>query len=485
MSIGSALASATSGLAAASRRADIVANNVANAQTPGYARRVVNVSENVLAGSGAGVTIDGVSRITDPTATANKRRAESAEAFQQAAATTYASFNTALGEPGDAFSLFTQYQQLETSLRSLSQTPESQPLQSQALDAARTLTATFNRLSSDTQNARQDADTQIAQQVDFVNDRLKQVEKLNNEISLATGGGRDATALEDQRKVLIDEISRIIPVREVPRNNNKIDLITDEGTFLLAAQAREIEFTPGAAITPEQSYAGGDLSGLTVEGTDITPGGSGTFSVREGSLAGLFQIRDDIAPEFQQQIDALARDVIERFENIDPTLAPGDPGLFTDAGAAFDPTAEVGLAGRIAVNAAADPDQGGAAWRLRDGLGATTQGPPGAAEIVVGLLDALTALRPPPAGTGLGGQLSAAEAAANVTSAVGASRISAETRLAATASRAEALRDAELTATGVDTDQELQQLLLIEQAYAANARVVQVADEMIRRLMEL
>ena len=38
---------------------------------------------------------------------------------------------------------------------------------------------------------------------------------------------------------------------------------------------------------------------------------------------------------------------------------------------------------------------------------------------------------------------------------------------------------------GVDTDQEMQKLLLIEQSYAANARVIQVVDDMMRRLMEI
>jgi flagellar hook-associated protein 1 FlgK len=40
-------------------------------------------------------------------------------------------------------------------------------------------------------------------------------------------------------------------------------------------------------------------------------------------------------------------------------------------------------------------------------------------------------------------------------------------------------------AQGVDSDQELQKLMLIERAYAANARVVETADQMIRRLMEI
>ena len=485
MSIASALSNANSGLSVASRRANLVSNNVANALTPGYAKRTLSVSENIVAGRGAGVSVDGVARAGDSGITSDRRRADAAQANDQVAAGAYASFNSILGEPDDPFSLFGQYQDFETSLRSLSQTPESQPLQSRTLDAAKSLASTFNSLAGEAQAARQNADAEIARQVELVNGKLKQIEDLNNEISIAGAGGRDATALEDQRKVLIDEVSEVIPVRELPRDNRKIDLITHEGIILLAGKAREIEFTPAGAISPTDTLGSGALSGLSVDGADFTPGTGGSLSLRQGQMAGLFQVRDEIAPDFQTKIDALARDVIERFENIDPTLTPGDPGLFTDAGAAFDPLAEAGLAGRIAINAAVDPEQGGEIWRLRDGLGATTEGPSGASDLIVQLLDSLTEVKPPPSGTGLSGSLDAISAAANVTSAIGASRITAETKLAATAARAEALLENEMAVSAVDTDFELQQLILIEQAFAANARVIQTADQMIRTLMEL
>ena len=40
-------------------------------------------------------------------------------------------------------------------------------------------------------------------------------------------------------------------------------------------------------------------------------------------------------------------------------------------------------------------------------------------------------------------------------------------------------------AGGVDTDQEMQKLLLIEQSYAANARVIQTIDELMQMLLRI
>jgi flagellar hook-associated protein 1 len=485
MGITAALANANSGLSVASRRAGVVSNNVANALTPGFAKRTAQISQNVFAGAGAGVSFDGVTRAIDPVLTRSRRIADSTLIRDQTVAATYSNFNNVLGEPGDPFSLFTQYQNFESSLRSLSQTPESNSLQAQVLDAANALTSTFRQLAANAVSTRQNADVEIANQVDVVNNLLKEVEKLNSEISVASNSRQDATGLEDQRKILIDQISEIIPVKEIRMPSGKINLITDEGAYLISGSARQLSFTPTNNIGPAMTFAGGTLSGLTLDGADLTPSGGGTFEIKQGALAGLFTVRDEIAPEFQMKIDGLARDVIERFEGIDPTLSPGDPGLFTDAGAAFNPATETGLSSRIAINAAVDPAQGGAVWRLRDGIGAVTQGASGSATIILTLLDSLTALRTPPSGTGLTGSLSAVAAAADVTSSIGRSRISAESQLASTAARSRLLTDAEQSATAVDTDFELQQLLLIEQAYSANARVIQIADDMMRRLMEL
>ena len=485
MTISSALGNANSGLTVAAKRANVISNNVANALTPGFSRREISVGENVIAGKGAGVTVNGVSRAENQALTNDRRTAEAVSNRDQEVAATYAKFNAALGEPDDPYSLFGQYQNLESSLRSLALTPESIPVQTQVLDAAKSLATRFNQLAAQTQTIRGEADGKIARNVDVLNANLAQIEKLNNQISRGSATGRDITGLQDQRKILIDEVSSSIPIREIARGTGKIDLMTKEGVFLLAGKARQVEFTHANTVTAASSLAGGQLSGLSVEGIDITPGTSASFSVAQGGIAGLFQVRDQVAPDFQDKMDALASDVIQRFENADPTLVAGAPGLFTDNGAAFDPTAQAGLAGRITINASVDPGQGGDLWRLRDGVGAATEGATGNADLIFMLLDGLATLQPPPAGSGLSSQGTAIDAIANITSIIGSARVSSESRLASSSASSQALRDVETQTTAVDTDFELQQLLIVEQAFAANARVIQAAGQMIDRLMEL
>ena len=65
MSLTATLRTAASGLQAAQASLRAVSDNIANVNTPGYARKAVNQESLVVDGAGMGVRIDGVTRITD------------------------------------------------------------------------------------------------------------------------------------------------------------------------------------------------------------------------------------------------------------------------------------------------------------------------------------------------------------------------------------------------------------------------------------
>lgn len=487
MTISQALSNAASGLTAASRRAGVTSNNIANALTEGYSRRDVALSERVTGGVGAGVMVAGIHRASNPSVTYERRLADADLGFDSANARAMARVSDLLGGPEEATSLFQKYANLESAMRALAETPDSAPLQQAVVSASKDLSNAFNQISAGYQKIRADADEEIGERVAEVNDALKQIEKLNNAISGSSGG--DTAALMDQRQQLIDKVNESIPVRELVRENGRIELMTQEGVFLLAGTAKTIEFTPAANMSDGMQYLGGagSLSGLTVDGTDITPGGPGSLPVTSGAVAGLFNVRDNSVPEASRALDALAFDLIGRFADpaVDPTLAPGDAGLFTDNGGAADVLNISGLAGRIEINASVDSAQGGAAWRIRDGVGAASPSATGSDTIVRAFIDAMTDARPGEAGLQSTGNLTAAEAAAHITSLAGAARTNASAQESVSSALAQSLYEAETLDTGVDTDRELQNLLVIEQAYAANTRVIQAIDDMIRRLMEI
>ena len=156
-------------------------------------------------------------------------------------------------------------------------------------------------------------------------------------------------------------------------------------------------------------------------------------------------------------------------------------GLLTDRGDPFDPAFEIGIAGRIAVNEAVDPARGGELTRLRDGVNASVSGPVGNSLQLNAWIEALA----DPRALSIGGQsLGAAGHAGAFSSSLAMARTRSEDATAFALGRYTATREVELS-SGVDSDQEMQMLLRIEQAYAANAKMIETADAMIRRLMEI
>lgn len=486
MSITSAFANANSGLSAMSRSAEVISNNVSNALTEGYSRQEVAYTATVIAGRGGGVSVGGVSRGVDVLLTTSRQRAEAEMANSSSLAKTMERLAASLGLPDTEGSLAARVVSFETSIRTAIATPESLALQNDILVSAKNLTSSLNRISTETTRLRVEADASIARQVATVNSSLEKIEALNAEIRVFMMSGRSVAGLEDQRQVLVDTVNAIIPIRQSNTNDGEVALFSTGGEILLNGSARKIEFTATNMMTPSMSISSGALSGLSISGVSI-PIGQGDGTIRGGSLAADFNARDIILPKFHMQIDALARDLVERLQDpaIDPTLAIGDAGLFTDAGVAFSTVDETGLAGRISVNPIVDPANGGVLWKIRDGLGAVTPSPPGNSQLLIRVSSALDENRLPTANLGLTSENNASGFTQEITSYWMSSAASKQAVAAFNTSKHDVLLVKELDAVGVDTDQEMQKLMLVEQAYAANARVLSVIDGLMKTLLEI
>lgn len=484
MSLSASLANALSGMTATARRAEVVSSNVANAMTEGYARRELQVGAQSLGGTGAGVRVIGVSRQINTAILADRRLADADAGNASAQAGFLARIESLIGKPGDGASLTDRVSALESSLISASSRPDSQARLQSVLTAGQSLIDHLGTLTGAVQTARMEADDGIATEVALLNDSLVQIDRLNAAVVAQRAAGRDASGLMDQRQALVDRVAGIVPVREVARENDQIALFTTGGAILLEGNPVIIGFSPVGVITADMAVGSGALSGLTINGFAVASGNDGVLG--GGTLGAKFTIRDDLAPGLQSAFDALARDLMARFADpaVDPTLAPGAPGLFTDGGGAFDPLLEAGLAGRLVINAAADPAQGGQLWRLRDGLGAAAQGNAGDATLLSAMTGALQTARVPSSGSFTGAARSAAGLSADVLSQVAGARQKADFQTAYTTARQSAMAELQL-ADGVDTDTEMQTLLLVEQAYSANARVIQTIDSLIQSLIGL
>lgn len=488
MSLSSSLNSALSGLSAASRSVNIVSSNVSNAMTDGYARREISLASQTVGGDGAGVKVVGVTRVVNERALSDQRDATANMSNAGAQADAWLAIETSLGYPTEEGSLSQRIDAFENALVEAASRPEETVRLDAAVTAAVSLADGINDTAGDIQQLRMDADADIASLVDQVNTQLEQVQSLNWQIFRMGNGGQDVSSLMDERQALVDSLAEIIPVRQVERDGNQVALYTSGGATLVDGPAAELTFEPHATITADMTLENGLLSGLEINGQPVS------FDAKYGTIEGgllsaAFEVRDGITVEAQAGLDALARELIDRFQDtgLDATVAVNGTGLFTEGGSEFnyvDSSDETGLSSRISVNNLVDPAAGGESWRLRDGVGAVSPGEVGDSSLLMAMADLLAEASQPATGPSAGLSRSISGMASDLLSTVDLNYRTQEDAQTFHQARSNALAE-EIALDGVDTDDEMQKLLLIEQLYAANAQVIQTVDQLMQRLMEI
>jgi flagellar hook-associated protein 1 FlgK len=371
-------------------------------------------------------------------------------------------------------------------------------------------------LSGEATRMRVDADAEIGRQIGALNEALARIEQLSSDIQSTRAVGRDSSALEDERARQIDVVNAIVPVRVAQEQGGGMLLTSQGGATLMTGNAHGLSFDATHANGIDTSNT---LGGVTLFGR--TSSDMAALGLGGGALDAAFKTRDATAVGFGAELDAIARDLVERFQSAsnatggvtDSFMAGYDfassydgaayqsapaRGLFTDEGGArFDaasPTLpEAGLAGRITLNAALDSAAGGDPALLQTGLyvGAPEPGP-GAAGFPTALYDAFTAQRTltdgagnPGGALGVYGSRSAVDMVSEWSGLREAAAGRAETEASFQRGVAEAMREEELAVSAVNTDEELSNLLRIEQAYAANARVLEAVEQMMNRILQI
>jgi flagellar hook-associated protein 1 FlgK len=481
MSITSALNSAMTGLTANARLSQVTSENLANALTPGYSSQKLNLSTSQYA---AGVRIGDVERNINPALQSTTRKAEAEYAKVGVYSDFYSRMSNYVGTVDDNMSISTQISNFDAALVEATSRPDSTERLHDLSVKAGLIVQSITNAADGLNQQRLAAESSIDLQVDQLNSQLKELEKLNARIVVAQATGGSTTAMEDQRDLLIDTVNQAIPVNVIQRDQGRVALFTVGGVALLDGRASELSFDVKRTIEPQMTQDNGLLSGLEINGLAMDT--SITGPLRGWTLIAAFDIRDNVAVEAQNDLDAVARDLVERFQDpaLDATIGLTDAGIFTDGGGAFDVADTVGLAARLELNDLIAMDGQAETWRLRDGLYAAAEGDPGDASQLIAYSDAISENR-----TVSTTKLGTISSDLNTLSASLMSRFardsdSASNSLSYAATSYTELAQAEL-ALGVDSDAELQNMMLIENAYAANARMLSTIDAMMESLLRI
>jgi flagellar hook-associated protein 1 FlgK len=437
--------------------------------TPGYVRRQAILV--TPAGDHSGAIVGEIRREVDYSLQRMTRLESGKMARYQAVQEGLRSYTAYLGQPGDGTSPADKFSAFQNSLTTLVNMPSSTGAQSGAVLAAEDLALSIRGAATTLGTTATEVDMEIRYEVADLNQALYQLRELNTQRRDFEPGTMETAQFDGQIDAVLDQIAGIVDIRSTVSSNGTVSIYTVSGAALLEGD-----------LVQDVTFNAGDGT-LMAGAQDITPFKDGVRGIQHGSLVGLSELKRDVIPRFQLQLDEYARGMIETFQTADASLAPGQPGLFTDNGIAFDPLNSVGLASRIKVNQSLTTTGSAEVWRIRDGLGAAA---PGAAADSTQISAFITALSTPVGadpGTGIPTLVTLSDFAAEMVTAQASERARAENNFNAASSAAEVVMAARRNAEGVNIDDEMQQLLLIEQSYAANSKILTTVSDMIDTLI--
>jgi len=480
---------ARSSLAAVSEQIAVVSRNVARAGDPDATRKTARV----ITGPGSNVHVGRLDRAADPLLLESYLNANSANQAQGAIGTGLDRLQQTVDDTDLERSPAALIAKLGSALQTYSGAPQDPAVAASVVTAAKDLASALNQASATVTDVRRQADTDIAASVDRINGYLAQVSDLNKQIVFGTRTGADVTDMLDQRDAVLKQLSSEVGIRTVARDDNDIAIYTDSGVTLFDKIPRSVTFSADPLISGSSPGSPVYADGVPIAGTP------NIMQIGSGALSGLVTLRDSIAPTYQQQLDEMARGLIETFAETDqsatPTLPPA-AGLFTYSGGPALPATGVqieGLAADIKINANVDPSQGGNVNLLRDG-GISNPGNPaytyntsgGAAftDRIQQLLDNIDSPRSFDPDAQLPQTASVANFAKASVSWLEALRQSAQSDgdyRKAVADRAASALSKE---TGVNLDEEMTRLLELERTFQASSRLINTVDNMMQTLFD-
>lgn len=297
MPLNLALNAALTGLLTAQTALDTISNNLANIDNPNYSRKTVNEAEVTLDGQGAGVEVASITREVDQQLNNNLNDANGGLSQLQTSANYYGQIQNLFGAPGDGSALPAQIQNLYNALETQANDPGQPP--AAVVQAASDVTSQLQSMSTSIQGLRTQADQQISTDVGQVNSILQNISTLNNQIALNSATGTDVSDLEDQRDGQLSQLGTYMNFSVFNRPDGTVSIYTPQGTALLDTQALTVAHTASSTLSPQLSYAAGQVQGVTVNGVNITS------QITSGQIASLLQMRDTNLPNLQTQLDTL------------------------------------------------------------------------------------------------------------------------------------------------------------------------------------
>ena len=356
MGLTAILNSAVTGLNTAQTQMLVTANNVANVNTPGYARQKV-LQETLVAGvQSAGVRVAEVRRIVDNFLVQSLRSAVSDANRFSAQSDIHERLQSLFGRPDQSSSLSGRVDSIFAGLSRLATDPSSAIRRVGALNDMTNFANEVNRLSGQIQLLRQDVDRKIGDNVLVASAALKRIADLNPLVAGQVLAGQETSALVEQREQAVSELARILDVKSRQKDNGFLQVTTSGGFELVESTFATLSYTPQGSVSAGTRFQQIQLTrNDPLTGLPIGIGVDFDSFISGGELRGLMDMRNTTLSKFALELGEFSGRVVDelnRVHNSNTALPP--PSRLTGRNVGLelsDPHNFTGAATFIALNA--------------------------------------------------------------------------------------------------------------------------------------
>jgi flagellar hook-associated protein 1 FlgK len=452
MSLQSLLSIARSALGAHQRAMEVTAHNIANANTPGYSRQRLRLTpaSPLRLGTyslGRGVDATSIERTRNQFYDASYRRDNGLLGMASTMRDYLSQVEGAMNEPSDT-GLASALDRLFASLSDLAGDPAGYTNREMVVSAANRMVNQLHSLDTQIGRVSQEAVDNLNVQVADVNALALRIADLNQKIVTAGGVDRMAPDLMDQRDQLIDELSQFGNTRVLDHADGTVGVVFGDTTLVDGAQA--------STLTVVNSGAGWGVSSSL---------GGGLMDPQSGSLKALVDLTQTKLPNAKSKLDQMAASLVTEFNAIHRTGSNLSGATNIDF---FDPASTT--AGTIRLSAAITASS--------DNIAASANGAQGNGDIVARLAGLATL------GVATLGGRTFREHYVSLAASVGLDVHSADRDLTTESALVDSSDASRQSDSGVNVDDEMISLVASQHAYQAAARLISVADEMMKLILD-
>ena len=333
MTLSLALNNALSGLKVNQESISVLSQNIANVNTVGYSRQVLNQSAITVGNVGEGVSIDSITRKIDVYLQRSLQSQGTANQSAQTLNSYYTNLQNLLGQPGASNSMDTYMTGFFNSVQQLAETPDTESLKANAVSAGATLAKSISQLAGNINNLRQQADSDINTAVAQINASIVRLTQINKslEASTALQAGQSNSAMLDARDKEIGILSGFMNISATYDSTGAVTITAGNGSLMVEqGVTHQLSYTKAGSATVfsnDGAFGAIMVQTLNAAGQQVAApqilisGGTSsqvTTTLSGGSLDALQKVRDQKFPALLSQIDTLAaglRDGVNAIQN--------------------------------------------------------------------------------------------------------------------------------------------------------------------------